>query len=74
MHLRGAANIYTIHDLVPLRLPHTSTEDKVYYERLISDCLREGTRICTVSETSRLDILNLFPKRRRIKSSIPIKR
>lgn len=61
VHLRGAANIYTIHDLVPLRLPHTSTEDKRYHFRLIETCLREAAQICTVSEASRNDILTMFP-------------
>jgi glycosyltransferase involved in cell wall biosynthesis len=57
----GARNIYTIHDLVPLRLPHTSLEDKSYYNRLIARCVADADRIVTVSETSRADILSLFP-------------
>lgn len=61
VHLQGAANIYTIHDLVPLRMPHTSTEDKRHHFRLIETCLRDAAHICTVSETSRRDILEMFP-------------
>ncbi|WP_072394015.1 glycosyltransferase family 1 protein [Hyphomicrobium sp. CS1BSMeth3] len=61
VHLKGAANVYTIHDLVPLRLPHTSTEDKRYHFRLIETCLREAAHVCTVSEASRNDILAMFP-------------
>lgn len=62
LRLEGAANIYTIHDLVPLRLPHTSTEDKRYHYRLIRTCLSQADRIATVSEASRRDILEMFPK------------
>jgi glycosyltransferase involved in cell wall biosynthesis len=58
--LAGAANVYTIHDLVPLRLPQTSLEDKAYYERLLRTCVAESAHICTVSETSRSDILTLL--------------
>lgn len=61
IQLCGAANVYTIHDLVPLRLPHTSTEDKRYHFRLIETCLSEAAQICTVSEASRNDILKMFP-------------
>lgn len=61
VRLEGSANIYTIHDLVPLRLPHTSLEDKRYYDALIGRCVRDADAICTVSEASRRDILDLFP-------------
>jgi glycosyltransferase involved in cell wall biosynthesis len=60
LEVAGARNIYTIHDLVPLRLPHTSLEDKSYYDRLIRACIDRGDGIVTVSDTSRRDILDLF--------------
>jgi len=56
----GAKNVYTLHDLVPLRLPYTTLDDKGYYLRLIRGCLRHGDHICTVSEVSRNDITSLF--------------
>jgi glycosyltransferase involved in cell wall biosynthesis len=59
--LEGARNIYTLHDLVPLRLPYTTLDNKRSYLRLIRGCLRWGDHICTVSEASRQDILSLFP-------------
>jgi hypothetical protein len=62
LRVLGAANVYTIHDLVPLRLPHTTTEDKRYHYRLIQTCLAQAARICTVSEASRRDILEMFPQ------------
>lgn len=60
VHLRGAINIYTIHDLVPLRLPHTSLENKRLHDRLLRACIRRAPRICTVSEASRQDIIQLL--------------
>ena len=58
--LEGARNIYTFHDMVPLRLPYTTLDNKRAYLRLIRGCLRWGDHICTVSEASRADILGLF--------------
>jgi glycosyltransferase involved in cell wall biosynthesis len=58
--LKGAANIYTIHDLVPLRLPYTTLDNKKYYYKLIQQCLETAERICTVSERSKADIIDLF--------------
>jgi len=59
--LEGARNVYTIHDLVPLRLPYTSLENKRYHYRLIQACLERADHVCTVSEASRADLLNMFP-------------
>lgn len=61
IRLAGAKNIYTVHDLVPLRLPFTTLDDKPTHVRLLTTCLREGDHICTVSDTSRRDILDYFP-------------
>lgn len=60
VRLAGARNIYTVHDLVPLRLPQTTLDDKRYYYRLVAKCLRVADHICTVSEASRADIHSLF--------------
>ncbi len=59
--LQGARNIYTIHDLVPLRLPHTTLDHKPTHLRLLTECLRRADHIVTVSETSRKDLLDFFP-------------
>lgn len=60
LRLEGALNVYTLHDLVPLRLPFTSLDDRGYYDRLIRTCLATADHICTVSQASRRDILELF--------------
>ncbi len=58
--LKGSRNIYTIHDLVPLRLPYTTLDNKRRYYNLIKMLLRQADHIVTVSETSKKDIVDLF--------------
>ena len=58
--LQGARNVYTLHDLVPLRMPYTTLDNKRAYLRLVRGCLRWGDHVCTVSEASRRDIMDLF--------------
>lgn len=58
--LAGARNVYTLHDLVPLRLPYTTLDAKRLYRRLVARCAAEAAHICTVSEASRRDILDIL--------------
>ena len=58
VRLEGARNIYTIHDLVPLRLPYTTLTDKPRFARLLRGCVAETDHLCTVSEFSRHDIID----------------
>ena len=60
IRLEGARNVYTLHDLVPLRMPYTTLDNKRAYSRLVRGCLRWGDHLCTVSEASRRDIIELF--------------
>lgn len=60
VRLAGSFNIYTVHDLVPLRLPQLTLDDKSYYHRLVDRCIKTGDHILTVSESSRADIHSLF--------------
>ena len=60
IRMAGARNIYTLHDLVPLKLPYTTLDDKTLYGRLIAGCLRHADQICTVSESSKRDILDRY--------------
>lgn len=54
---KGCPNLYTIHDLVPLRLPYTTLDDKKYFFRLLGTLARTADHIVTVSEHSRRDII-----------------
>ena len=55
-----AKNIYTLHDLVPLRLPYTTLDNKRHYFRLIRNLTKSADHIVTVSEASKKDIMDLF--------------
>lgn len=60
VRMEGTRNVYTIHDLVPLKLPQTTLDNKSYHYRLVDRCIREADHICTVSESSRNDIISMF--------------
>jgi glycosyltransferase involved in cell wall biosynthesis len=60
LRVPGARNIYTIHDLVPLRLPYTTLDRKRSYLKLMRWIARTADHIVTVSEASRNDIMNLL--------------
>ncbi|MBX6745994.1 MAG: glycosyltransferase family 4 protein, partial [Acetobacteraceae bacterium] len=60
LRIPGARNIYTMHDLVPLRLPYTTLDNKRRYFRLNRMLGRRADHIVTVSESSKRDIVNLL--------------
>ncbi len=51
---------YTIHDLVPLRLPYTTLDNKQLTYRLLRKIAAEADHIVTVSENSKRDIVQLL--------------
>jgi len=57
----NAPNVYTIHDLVPLKLPYATLDSKPFHHRLLGEIARSADAIATVSEASRDDILDLLP-------------
>lgn len=60
LRMPGARNIYTLHDLVPLRLPYTTLDNKRRYFRLNRLLGRHADHIVTVSEASKRDIVSLL--------------
>ena len=63
---KAACNVYTIHDLVPLRLPFATLDNKRQTYRLLRKVATEADHIVTVSEQSRRDIIEFLgadPKR-----------
>ncbi|KRE15927.1 hypothetical protein ASE63_16200 [Bosea sp. Root381] len=60
LRARNAANIYTIHDIVPLRLPYATLDNKRYFYKLIKNIAREADHIVTVSEFTRRDVIEFF--------------
>ncbi len=60
IRVEGCPNIYTIHDLVPLRLPYATLDDKKYFLQLVRHIARHADHIVTVSEHSKRDIVELI--------------
>ncbi len=60
VRMPGARNVYTLHDLVPLRLPYTTADRKRAYYRLCRRIADEADHILTVSEASRRDIIEIL--------------
>ena len=58
--VRGCRNIYTLHDLVPLKLPYTTLDNKAQYGRIVARCVETAARICTVSDSSKRDIVERY--------------
>ncbi len=59
-YVKGAANIYTIHDIVPLRLPYTTLDNKRYYFKSIQEIIKKADHIITVSDHTKHDIQEFF--------------
>ena len=60
LRVKGVPNIYTLHDLVPLRLPYATLDHKRRQYRMLTRIAREADHIVTVSETSKRDIMSLL--------------
>ena len=48
IRLKGRPNVYTMHDVVPLKLPYTSLDNKRFYLRLMKRIGRKADHIVTV--------------------------
>lgn len=56
----GAKNIYTLHDLVPLKLPYTTLDSKSRYFRALMKLKQTADHFVTVSDTSKADIVDML--------------
>ena len=57
---KSSCNVYTIHDLVPLRLPFTTLDNKRWVFRLLKKITATADHIVTVSENTKRDIIELL--------------
>ncbi len=60
IQIQGVKKITTIHDLIPLRLPYATLDDKESFYFKVRDALKESAAIITVSETTKQDLLTYF--------------
>lgn len=59
MEARGSLNLFTIHDMIPLRLPHTTLDNKKVFLNLAKAITRRADHIVVVSEATRQDVIRL---------------
>lgn len=55
----GCPNLYTVHDVIPLRLPNATLDNKKYFLKTLRAICHDADRIVTVSECSKKDILSV---------------
>lgn len=60
LRIEGTRNIYTIHDLVPLRMPYATLDVKRRYLGTCRHIAETADHIVTVSEASKRDIVSLL--------------
>lgn len=60
IQVRGAKKITTVHDMIPLRLPYATLDDKENFYYKVRDALKESAVTITVSEHSKQDLLTYF--------------
>lgn len=56
----GAKQVVTIHDVIPLRMPYTTTDDKTEMLRRHRELVTQADLVFTVSEFSKGDIVKLL--------------
>jgi glycosyltransferase involved in cell wall biosynthesis len=60
LRCHAACNILTIHDLVPLRLPFATQDNKKFTYRLLRALAAKADHIVTVSENTKNDIIKIL--------------
>ncbi|RYZ14861.1 MAG: glycosyltransferase family 1 protein [Alphaproteobacteria bacterium] len=60
IRMSGVKRVVTIHDLIPIRLPYTTPDNKSEFIARARTCVRESDLVITVSEASKADIVNLL--------------
>lgn len=60
IRIRNARNVYTIHDLVPLKFPELVTGNQRMFRVLCEEIAKHADHILTVSECSRQDIIKIL--------------
>jgi glycosyltransferase involved in cell wall biosynthesis len=61
--VRGAPKITTVHDLIPLRLPWATLDDKRFFYKAVRNALARSALVVADSESARNDIVETFKVR-----------
>jgi glycosyltransferase involved in cell wall biosynthesis len=58
--LKGVRTVCTIHDLIPIRLPYTTLDNKREFISRVRKSVEQASLVITVSEASKADIVNIL--------------
>ncbi|MDP3739430.1 MAG: glycosyltransferase family 1 protein [Hyphomonadaceae bacterium] len=58
--MRGVKTVTSIHDLIPIRLPYTTTDNKAEFTARVRRSAAQSDLIITVSEASKKDIVDIL--------------
>ena len=58
--MKGVKTVVAIHDLIPIRLPYTTTDNKVEFTARVRRAAGQADLVVTVSEASKKDIVELL--------------
>ncbi len=60
IRVKKVTNVLTIHDIIPIVLPHSTQDNLQRYRHLLNTTIKHADIVFTVSEHSKHDILNYF--------------
>jgi glycosyltransferase involved in cell wall biosynthesis len=60
IRINKSKTITTIHDLIPLKLPYTTLDDKKFFYNCTKNAIKNSDLILSVSENTKKDILDFF--------------
>lgn len=60
LKVRGARNVTTVHDLIPLRLPWATLDDRQLFYKTVRRALSKSALVIAVSEHTKKDLVDVF--------------
>ncbi|RYD76526.1 MAG: glycosyltransferase family 1 protein [Verrucomicrobiaceae bacterium] len=58
--MKGAKSVVSILDLIPIKLPYTTTDNKAEFVARVRKCAKDAELIVTISEASKSDIVSVL--------------
>jgi glycosyltransferase involved in cell wall biosynthesis len=62
IYMPGARNVYTVHDVIPLKLPYTTLDNRRRFLGVIKGAVRHADQIISISDTTTRDLLAVAPE------------
>lgn len=62
VYIPNARNVYTVHDVIPLKLPYTTVDNRKKYLGVIRGAVAHADQIISISDTTTADLLQVAPE------------